>query len=228
MTAADVILRLRPVDSTSASIAAAVERAHAELAKADAAVVEAQRKRDAALWDAPAADLQDLERQLTGARTFAVEMQERIAAMLAQLETKLTAATLSEMLASLAAAKGGVEVAGTALSDKWERTRATIKSLISEMVDLETEWDQAYFAWRLAAGKTKGAYPELEPEHPMPTRQGAHLWQQVIKEMTDPPSRPVVHTPPTAEEEALAERREQHRRDNPTPDGFSPKLLRRA
>src|SRR4051794_1728246 len=109
------LLKLRPVDSSAASIRRALSDAETAQATTAKELARAKTERDNLLLDGSPQALAVSEKKLT----TAAEKAERVAAMAGQLAARLAVAEHAEALAIVEAAKAEAEAHGKALSAWW-------------------------------------------------------------------------------------------------------------
>ena len=222
-----ILLGLRPTDKSSVAISAAIERARIVLADADEAAAVAQREHDDALLDAPPERLQVLAQKLGKVRQDGSDLREHVAAIVRQLEARLSAAKHDEAQLQVTSARSEAEDAGRALASWWSEKRPLLAELLREGERLDTALDARIGAFKSVVASVGRAYEDIDLRYPDPTASSAFNWRDAVETMSHPVRAPHVLVPPTASDRERAEAEERYRRD-PHPEGFNPVLLRRA
>ena len=146
------INKLRPADTSAASIRAALDRANAALSTATATVEKLTAQRTTLLLDGTPAEVAKGKAALAEAR----DALEQIEAMTAQLSVRLRQASHREMVEDVRDKATKADASREALNARWERDYERIKGElialleIADAADRDVEvWSQAHRnAWR--------------------------------------------------------------------------------
>ena len=211
MTSSELMLTLRPVDSSSAAIAAAIGRAQTALANVKRDLTGAPTEHDRDLLDAAPSRLGELMRKFEKTREELAGQRDRISAVLAQLEDRLIAAKRDEAEDLLATKREKAEAAGLAKVEIWRTIREQLAPLLREMERLDTAYADAQREFASAAASVSRSYPEMDISLAKSTGNPAIGWRDEVNAMGRPLPTPRVRVP-DPEGDALREEREERRR----------------
>lgn len=168
----NIILKLRPSSGRATDIATALALATSAAADQEIAVNQAKAARDDALLDAEPALLRKAEQSLADAR----EQGERVAAVLANLTARHTAAVKSEMLSDVAELKAKTEAAEAALSAWWQSKRAELVSTFTKGLALNEAAFNLRNSHQFARVNASQKHPEADLPYPAVPTVDATSW----------------------------------------------------
>ena len=140
------INKLRPADTSAASIRAALDRANTALTTATATVEKLTAQRTTLLLDGTPAEVARGKAALVEAR----DGLEQIEAVASQLKIRLAAQEHREMVADVHDKATAADVSRAALNARWERDYERIKGEMVSLLEAADDADRDGEVWRAA------------------------------------------------------------------------------
>jgi hypothetical protein len=147
------LLKLRPSDGSAAAIRRALADAETAQITVVAELDKARQARDELLLDGTPADLSRAEKTLTAA----IDMAERVGAMVAQLRSRLAAAERAEAIAFVESARKEAEARSSALGEWWSTRGPAIFGELQRGLELLAAAETAGGQWRTQATRADQA-----------------------------------------------------------------------
>ena len=182
MTSLDPILSLRPSGNSSAALAEGLNRAKDAYRSAEETVAAARQARDDGLLDAPPKVFAELDRKLSEE----IDTAEKIATIVATLETRLAIARRSETRAAVENAKLEYDAAGQARANWWARSQSKLAEILAEGVLLDEALSGAWHNWNRVKASASKTYSEDDIPRLQTTGNAAADWRQDVQRMVDP------------------------------------------